>query len=149
VDGGDYRFVDVETFRRLVEDGAFLEWAEVFGHRYGTLIGPIARDLEEGRDVVLEIDIQGARTVRERMPHAVLIFLVPPSIEELVRRLRGRATESEADLARRMAAVADELAQAEWFDHVVVNDDVGRATSQVAAIIGGDPRKLRKEQDPT
>jgi guanylate kinase len=138
VDGRDYRFVSPETFRRLVEEGAFLEWAEVFGHRYGTLKAPIADELERGNDVLLEIDVQGAATVRERMPDAVLIFLKPPTEQDLLDRLRARDTESEADLARRLEAARDEVRQASWFDHVVVNDDVARATAEVAAIIDGE-----------
>jgi len=133
--------VSPETFRRLIEEGAFLEWAEVFGHRYGTLLGPIADALEAGRDVLLEIDVQGAATVRDRMPGAVLIFLRPPSEDELLRRLRARHTEDEAELARRLSSARHELAQAAWFHHVVVNDDVERAAAQVAAIIDG----VRKE----
>lgn len=137
VDGVHYRFLTEAEFDRLVREGAFLEWAEVFGHRYGTLWEPIARELERGRDVVLEIDVQGAAAVRERQPEAVLIFLAPPSEEELERRLRARRTEDEADLARRLAAAREELAQREWFHHVVVNDDVERAAREVAAIIEG------------
>jgi guanylate kinase len=137
VEGRDYRFVSPETFKTLIEDGSFLEWAEVFGQRYGTLLAPIADALEQGRDVLLEIDVQGAATVRERMPDAVLIFLQPPSEEDLVRRLRARHTEDEADLARRLASARHEMEQAGWFDRVVVNDDVERAAAEVAAIIDG------------
>ncbi len=127
-----------ETFRRLVQEGAFLEWAEVFGHRYGTLKAPIADELELGSDVLLEIDVQGAAAVRERMPDAVLIFLKPPTEQDLLDRLLARDTESDADLARRLEAARDELRQASWFDHVVVNDDVTRAAAEVAAIMDGD-----------
>jgi len=141
VDGRDYRFVSPETFRRLIDEGAFLEWAEVFGHRYGTLMAPIADALEAGRDALLEIDVQGAATVRERMPEAVLVFLAPPSNEELARRLRARHTEGEEDLARRLAAAQGEMDEAGWFDHVVVNDDVDRAAAEVAAIIDDNPER--------
>src|SRR5213078_1118482 len=99
VDGRDYRFVTPEEFDRLIEEGAFLEWAEIYGrHRSGTPIGPVLVQLEQGKDVILEIDVQGAATVRDTMPRAVLVFLMPPSAEELARRLRARHTESEADL---------------------------------------------------
>jgi guanylate kinase len=92
------------------------------------------------RDVVLEVDIQGARAVRGRVPDAMLIFLQPPSFDALAQRLRGRATEDDAQLSRRIAAAEHEMAQAAWFDHVVVNDEIERAAAQVAAIIGGsDP----------
>jgi guanylate kinase len=137
VDGRDYRFISAHHFEQLIEEGAFLEWAEVYGHRSGTLLGPVLQDLEAGRDVILEIDVQGAASVRQRMPEAVLVFLAPPAVEELERRLRTRHTESEADLERRLAAAAEEMAQADWFDHVVVNDEVDRAAREVAAIIDG------------
>jgi len=130
--------VSPETFRRLVEEGAFLEWAEVFGHRYGTLKAPIADELERGNDVLLEVDVQGAAAVRERMPYAVLIFLKPPTEQDLIDRLRARDTESDEELARRLEAARDEVRQASWFDHVVVNDDVARAAAEVADIIDGD-----------
>lgn len=134
-EGRDYRFVSEEEFARLVEDDAFLEWAAVFGHRYGTLRAPISEELARGHDVLLEIDVQGARAVRERMPDAVLIFLVPPSEDALVRRLRGRGTEDPASLERRLAEARRELAEASWFDHRVVNDDLDRAATEIADII--------------
>jgi guanylate kinase len=139
IDGRDYRFVSPATFRELIDDGAFLEWAEVFGHRYGTLIAPIADALADGHDVLLEIDVQGARSVRDRFPDAVLIFIVPPSasnfLQQLEERLRKRGSESEREIARRLAAAREEMEEASWFDHVVVNDDVERAATEVAAII--------------
>ena len=144
VDGRDYRFVTPRDFGELVEDGAFLEWAEVFGHRYGTLLGPVADDLERGRDVILEIDVQGAARVRERMPDAVLIFLAPPSFEDLEQRIRRRHTEGEEEMARRLDAARREMDQAWWFDHLVVNDEIDRAAAQVAAIIDGTPDPRRE-----
>ena len=134
-DGIDYRFVSAEDFRRLVEEGAFLEHAEVFGHRYGTLSGPIADELERGRDVLLEIDVQGAAQIHERHPDARLVFLAPPSEAELERRLRSRGTEDDRSIRRRLAEARRELGQTGWFDRVVVNDDVDRAAEEVAAII--------------
>jgi len=136
VDGRDYRFVSDSDFRRLIEEGAFLEWAEIYrDHRSGTLSAPVEAALAEGKDVILEIDVQGAAKVRERIPDSVLIFLAPPSEEELSRRLRRRRTEGDEQLARRLAAARDELGQAGWFDHVVVNDEVDRAAREVASII--------------
>jgi guanylate kinase len=139
VDGREYHFVPSEEFDALIEAGAFLEWAEVFGHRYGTLMGPVVEGLERGRDVILEIDVQGAARVRAGMPQAVLVFLAPPSFEDLVERIRGRHTENESEIARRLAAARWEMDQATWFDHVVENDEVDRAAAQVAAIINGNP----------
>ncbi len=134
-DGSDYRFVSPDEFERLIHEGAFLEWAEVFGHRYGTLWGPIVQELERGRDVILEIDVQGAAKVRARQLPATFVFLVPPSDQELARRLDLRDTEPSDQRHRRLAAAKDEARSAEWFDHVVVNDEVDRAAAEVAAII--------------
>jgi guanylate kinase len=134
-DGVEYRFLSPPEFARLVEEGAFLEWAEVFGHRYGTLMAPITEALKGGRDVILEIDVQGAAAVRRQVPDAVLVFLVPPSWEELERRLRLRRTESDQELARRLSGAREEMEQAARFDHLVVNDEVERAAAEVAAII--------------
>jgi guanylate kinase len=135
VDGRDYEFMSEERFDELLAQGAFLEWASMFGHRSGTLAEPVERARNEGSDVLLEIDVQGARQIRERVPDAVLVFLEPPAPEELARRLRQRRTESEEQLKHRLQVAWDEMAQAGWFDHRVVNDDVERATAQVAAII--------------
>jgi guanylate kinase len=137
VDGRDYRFVPPAEFERLIQEGAFLEWAEVFGHHYGTLSAPIEAELARGRNAILEIDVQGAAAVRSKMPEAVLIFLTPPSDQELERRLRARRTESGPELERRLAAARSEMDQRSWFDHVVVNDQIDRAAGEVAAIIDG------------
>jgi len=134
-DGIDYHFVSDEEFDLLVAGGELLEWAHVVGHRSGTPARPVEEALAAGRDVVLEIDVQGARQVRERAPEAVLIFLAPPSMEELERRLRSRGTEDEARLALRLATAREEMAQLPSFDHVVVNDRLDEATAQVEAII--------------
>jgi guanylate kinase len=134
-DGIDYHFVSDEEFDLLVAGGELLEWAHVVGHRSGTPARPVEEALAAGRDVVLEIDVQGARQVRERAPEAVLIFLAPPSMEELERRLRSRGTEDEARLALRLATAKQEMAQLPLFDHVVVNDRLDEATAQVEAII--------------
>jgi guanylate kinase len=135
VDGVDYFFVDEDAFGRMVEAGELLEWAEIVGHRSGTPKGFVRDRLGEGRDVILEIDVVGASQVRERVPDSVLIFLEPPSLEELERRLRGRGTETEDAIGLRLQTAAWELEQRSWFDHVVVNDDLERAAGLVAAII--------------
>jgi guanylate kinase len=134
VDGVDYFFVDEDSFDRMVEAGELLEWAEIVGHRSGTPKGFVRDRLGEGRDVILEIDVVGASQVRERVPDSVLIFLEPPSLEELERRLRGRGTETEDAIGLRLQTAAWELEQRSWFDHVVVNDDLERAAGLVAAI---------------
>ncbi|HEX2031106.1 MAG TPA: guanylate kinase [Actinomycetota bacterium] len=144
-DGVHYRFVSVEEFERLVGQGAFLEWAEVFGERYGTPLAEVNRARAGGRHVLLEVDVQGARRAKERVPDAVLIFLRPPSEEELARRLRRRGTEAGRELEWRLEEARREMAEAGWFDHVVVNDDVDRAVAEVLAIIEG----TSSEGDPT
>jgi guanylate kinase len=150
IDGVDYYFVDDEGFDRMEREGELLEWAEVFrGHRYGTPAGPVELHRSAGRDVLLEIDVEGARQVREQVPDAVLILLEPPSRAELERRLRSRGTESEADIAERLATADRELAQRDRFDHVVVNDDVEAASSQVAAIIEASRTRPGPSDRPT
>jgi guanylate kinase len=139
VDGRDYRFMSEGDFQRLVEQDAFLEWAEMFGHRSGTLAEPVEEALAAGRNVLLEIDVQGAAAIRRRIPDAVLIFLTPPSREELVRRLKERGTQGEEDFGRRVAAAEQEMEQADRFDHVVVNDDLVRVVGEVAAILDSTP----------
>lgn len=135
VDGAHYHFVDEDTFERLVAEGALLEWAEVHGARYGTPRAWVEERLGVGEDVILEIDVQGALQVREREPHAVLVFLTPPSHEELARRLAQRGTEADDERSRRLADAPKELAAAARFDHVVVNEDLERCVSEVLEIL--------------
>jgi guanylate kinase len=135
VDGVDYFFVDDDAFDRMIEADELLEWAEIVGHRSGTPRGFVEDRLAEGRDVLLEIDVVGASQVRERVPGAVLIFIAPPSMEELERRLRGRGTETEERIRIRLEKAAWEVQQQGWFDHLVVNDLLDPAAVQVAAII--------------
>jgi len=135
VDGVDYFFIDDDAFDRMVRAGELLEWAEIVGHRSGTPRGFVEDRLSAGRDVILEIDVVGASQVRERVPGSILIFIAPPSMDELERRLRGRGTETEDRIRLRLETAAWELEQVDWFDHAVVNDDLQRASVQVAAII--------------
>ncbi|OZB47358.1 MAG: guanylate kinase [Cellulomonas sp. 14-74-6] len=137
VDGVHYRFVSEAEFDRMVAAGELLEWAVVHGrHRYGTPRGPVEQRLAAGEPVLLEIDLQGARQVRESMPGARFVFLAPPSWDELVRRLVGRGTEDEAERERRLATARVELAAEPEFDHVIVNDDVHRATDELLTVMG-------------
>ncbi|MCA9503358.1 MAG: guanylate kinase [Spirochaetaceae bacterium] len=135
-DGVDYHFVDDRSFRRLVEQQAFLEHAEYNGRQYGTSFRAIEEPLAAGRDVVLEIEVQGAAQVRERLPDACLIFLLPPNLEVLEARLRGRGTDEESVIQKRMALVDRELAAARIFDYAIVNDDLERAVADVLEVIG-------------
>jgi len=134
VDGVHYHFVDDAEFDRLVEAGEFLEYAVVHGRaKYGTPRGPVERALSEGQLAMLEIDLQGARQVRESLPGTLFAFLMPPSWEELVRRLVGRGTETEEERERRLQTARDELAAASEFDVVIVNDDVRRASEELVS----------------
>ncbi len=137
VDGEHYYFVDDVEFDRLIADGELLEWATVHNkYRYGTPKAPIEKALAEGRTVLLEIDLQGARQVRAAAPDATLVFLLPPSWDELVHRLVGRGTEDEEERARRLRTAKGELASQGEFDYLVVNDTVPRAAAAVAALAG-------------
>ena len=135
VEGVSYRFVSDDEFDRLIEDDELLEWASIVGHRSGTPRAFVDRELAAGRDVLLEIDVKGAQQVKRARPEAVLIFVEPPSFEDLEARLRGRGTEDEERIRRRLETASWELSQQAGFDHIVVNDDLQRASAQVAAII--------------
>jgi guanylate kinase len=143
VDGVHYHFVDDAEFDRLVAAGEFLEYAIVHGRaKYGTPRGPVERALREGRLAMLEIDLQGARQVRDSMPGALFAFLAPPSWEELVRRLVGRGTEGDEERERRLQTARDELAAAPEFDVVIVNDDVRRASEELVSWMRSRQRDL-------
>lgn len=135
VDGVHYWFVSESEFDRMVTEGRMLEWAVVHGrHRYGTPRGPVERALSEGRPSLLEIDLQGARQVRESMPEALFVFLKPPSWEELVRRLVGRGTEGEDERARRLDTAVAELAAESEFDVSITNHEVHAAADELVAL---------------
>ncbi len=137
VDGVHYYFVEPAEFDRLVDAGEMLEWAQVYGmHKYGTMRRAVREHLEQGRPVLLELDLAGARQVRRTLPEAITVFLAPPSFDELSRRLHGRGTEQPDELARRLETARAELAAQDEFDAVVVNDDVARAVAQLAALLG-------------
>ncbi len=134
-DGREYYFISEDTFDAMLRHDELLEWAPFVDHRSGTPRRFVQEALRNGLDVILEIDVKGAQQVREKVPDAILIFLAPPSMDELERRLRGRGTEDDERIARRLETASWEMTQQGWFDHVVVNDDVVRATDEVAAII--------------
>lgn len=136
VDGVHYHFVDDAEFDRLVADGELLEWAVVHkAARYGTPRRPVEESLAAGRPSLLEIDLQGARQVRDTMPDALFVFLKPPSWEELVRRLVGRGTETEAERERRLTTAREELAAEAEFDVTVVNREVHEAADELVALM--------------
>lgn len=135
VDGRHYHFVDEAEFQRLVDADGFLEWAVVHGQLKGTSFAEVERLAAKGRDLLLEIDVQGAEQVRERLPGAVSIFVLPPSYAELERRLRGRGSESEAQVRRRLADAAAEMRRAGEFDYVIVNEVAEPAAESLASVI--------------
>ena len=137
LDGVHYHFVSHAEFRRMREEGDLLEWAEVFGMNfYGTPRLPVQEHLEEGRPVLLEVDLDGARQVRRTAPDALQVFVLPPSFEELQRRLEGRGTETPESQRRRLATARVELAAAEEFDVVIVNDDLVSAVTRLEQVMG-------------
>jgi guanylate kinase len=137
-DGREYHFVARGAFEREAAEGGVLEWVEYSGYLYGTLRREVEEKLAQGDDVILEIELRGARAIRTAMPEAVLVFIAPPSLDELGRRLRGRGTESDAAIARRLEIAAIEVAAAGEFDHVVVNDDAERAAAGLVEIINAE-----------
>lgn len=136
VDDVSYHFVDVAEFERLVMVDAFLEWAQYGRNFYGTLRSEVSGRLDEGHDVMLEIDIQGARQVKRRYPDAIMIFISPPSLADLERRLLARGDTSPEEIHRRLEISAIEMAEAPgFFDHIVTNEDVDRAITAVASFL--------------
>jgi guanylate kinase len=135
VDGVDYTFVSRARFQQLVDEGAFLEYATYNGNLYGTLAERVERARADGHDIVLKIEVQGAKQVRERAPDAVFIFIAPPSTQELARRQEARNSETSEDMALRRKIAIQEMENAKRYDHVVVNDELERAVAEVLAMI--------------
>jgi guanylate kinase len=134
VNGFDYEFVSEQEFQRLIDAGDFLEWALVHGNYYGTPLSGVRKLREKGRDVVLKIDVQGAEQIRRRAPDAITIFVLPPSKAELESRLRGRHTDSEEAIERRLADALREMEESSKYDYVVVNDDLGACADELTTI---------------
>ncbi len=137
-DGVDYNFVTRSAFDEMVRRDELLEWADIFGHYYGTSRGDTEAALAAGVDLVLVIDVQGARQVRQRAPDAVGIFVLPPSFDALALRLRGRNQDAPAAIERRLATARDEVTAVDEYDYVVVNDDVDRCVGEVGAIVAAE-----------
>ena len=135
VNGREYYFVSRERFMEMVEQGELLEHAEFVGNCYGTPKAPVLQQLEAGRHVLLDIEVQGAAQVKKAMPEAILVFLIPPSLEELERRLRGRGTETEEKIRQRLKTAEYEMTLAGEYDYTVVNDEVARAAAELAEIL--------------
>lgn len=138
VDGLDYFFKEKEEFERLIEQGKLIEWAEYVGNYYGTPRDYVEKTLEEGKDVFLEIEVQGALQVRKNFSQGVFIFLIPPSLEELKNRIVGRGTETEDIVNNRLEAAKEEIEMMGAYDYVVVNDEIESAVNRVRAIVSAE-----------
>jgi guanylate kinase len=151
VAGRDYHFVSAAEFERMLEAGAFLESATIYGNQYGTSQQWVTGELERGQDILLEIDWQGAQQVRRLMQGVVSIFVLPPSLETLEQRLRARGQDRPDVLARRLAAAREEISHFSEFDYVIMNDDFGRAVRDLASIVRAErlklPRQLARHAD--
>jgi guanylate kinase len=146
-DGADYRFLSRDSFDALVESDGLLEWAEVHGERYGTPREALARAAEAGDHLLLDIDVQGARQVRQREPGAVLVFLLPPTADVLVERLRRRGSENEDKIHLRLRTALSELEAVQEFDYVVVNDDLDMTVKAVEAILDAEVHRTQRQME--
>ena len=149
VDGRDYFFLPRKEFERRVKAGDFVEWAEYSGHRYGTLREQVQAALDSGRHVVLDVETTGAKNIRRAFPEAVLVFVVPPTAEELMRRLGGPEGDRGPSLLKRLQRAIEELAEAPQYDYVVVNADRTEAVADVAAILDAESRRPGRNPDMT
>ena len=141
VDGVDYHFLSEVDFRAMIEADELVEWAEVHGHLYGTPRESLQAALEEGRFLILDVDVQGAMQMRERVQDVVLVFVLPPSADALVERLTGRGTEGEDNVTRRIENARGELEQASQFDYIVVNENLDQAIDEVRSIVLAEGRQ--------
>jgi guanylate kinase len=142
-DGVQYYFLQRDKFEAMIQDDLFLEYADFVGEYYGTPLEPVKQALAQGRDVLLELELVGARQVKRRMPQAVMIFIAPPSLNELERRLRGRGTESEQKIEGRLARAREEIRALREFDYLIVNDDVAEAAALFRCIIRAERSRAR------
>jgi guanylate kinase len=147
IDGVDYDFVSREEFRAMIDQGDLVEWAEVHGNLYGTPLRNVEAAEARGEHVVLDIDVQGARQIRKRIPDSVLIFIFPPSADALWTRLTARGTEEIMEVLRRLRAGREELEQAGHFDYIVVNDDLERSVTRVRAIVEAESHRPGRTRD--
>ena len=147
VNGREYFFVTREQFSQMAERGDFLEWATVHSHLYGTSRSQVARDVSLGRDIVLEVDVQGAASIRNLIQEAVSVFILPPSLDVLRERLVARGTDSAEELGVRLRNAPEELKAYKTFDYVIVNDDVEQAAAKLMAIIEAERLRLSRQEE--
>ncbi len=146
IEGKNYFFIDEDEFVRRINNDEFLEHALVYGNYYGTPKKTVLKQIEEGKDIILEIDIQGALKVKENYPKGVFIFILPPSLEELKNRIEGRGTDSKEVIHRRLKSAYDELNYAFQYDYVVLNDEVDYAVEKIKEIISAEKNKSARNQ---
>ena len=147
VDGREYYFLSVDEFKAWIAEEKFLEYAEVYGNFYGTPLNKIEERLNRGEDILLEIDVQGALNVKKKCPEGVYIFLLPPSLEELKRRIEGRGTENPESLSRRLKNAVAEIKIGREYDYVVVNDTIDNAAAQIKAILTAERLKVARNAE--
>jgi len=138
IEGVSYHFVDRETFEKMIDEGAFVEWARVYGELYGTSFSGLEGQLGKGLDILMDVDSQGARNIKERFRDGALIYLLPPSLEILEKRLRDRATDEEKVIQARIEEAFRDLKNCLWYDYIIINDDLGEAFERLASIVTAD-----------
>lgn len=145
-EGIDYFFVNEDNFKRYIKEQKFAEWAKVHGYYKGTLLSTINDILKKGRDLVLEIDVQGALKIKDKYPLGIFIFIKPPSLEKLEERLRGRCTEEEGDLTKRLKDAQNEMKYNKYYDYIIVNNELEKAAEELKAIIISERTGLKKKK---
>lgn len=146
LNGREYFFVDTKSFLEMIDRDEFLEWALVHGKHYGTARDQVARQLSAGRDIILEVDVQGAASIRKLIPDSVSVFILPPSLDLLRERLTARGTDSDEELALRLRNAPEELKDHSAFDYVIINDEAQRAAAQLAAVIEAERVRLSRQE---
>ena len=147
VDGTDYHFVDKKTFDSLIEAGAFVEWAQVYNDYYGTSFAAINEQIASGVDVLLDLDTQGARNIKDHFENSVLIYILPPSLDVLEGRLKARGTDIESVLKMRLEKAANEIRECTWYDYIIINSDLEKAVGEAQAVVTAERcRSARQEQ---
>jgi guanylate kinase len=147
LNGVDYHFIETEAFREMIEQQQLAEWAEVHGNMYGTSVETLKKAAGDGLDLLLDIDCQGAAQIKKNYAQGVFIFILPPDLVELERRLRERRTENEADIKRRLKNAQDEVKQATWYDYLVVNDDFSSAKETLSAIVTAERSRVKRNKN--
>lgn len=146
VEGEKYHFISREEFEQMIEKDELLEYNLYVENYYGTPRGPVEKAVSEQKDIFIEVDVNGAKSIREKIPEAISIFILPPSFKELKRRLSGRGTETEEIINLRMAAALEEIKRATEYDYIIVNDDLSQAVNDIIAVINGSKFNLKRKK---